>query len=231
MRRRFSQLEKRRCVAVSTGGVHPVGRRIDAENLPLLDTVHVYLAVAVGDRVLQPAAYAHRRDHAILLRIDDREQARIAIDHEDMSARRVDGDCVRIRRRGQSSHHFQGLQTECDGFSSATIIGVPEAGCMGDRDPVCAPGHARDLTDDPAVMAIHDRQAIAVGDVDAVRWRIIDDIVPAVGRPERYRAHQAITNRGRGSRRRRLPKHDVRQAQTNSHGKHRQQMSSHASSR
>src|SRR6185437_2347964 len=71
MRRRVDgEAVRRLALRDRPSGIDLVGRGIDAEDLPLLDTVHVDLAVVAGNHELELAPDVYCCDHPVGLRID-----------------------------------------------------------------------------------------------------------------------------------------------------------------
>src|SRR6266566_2226610 len=102
-----------------------------------------------------------------------------------MAAALVEGDAVGIVLGLDALFDLEGLEIEDRRLPRLPVVGVSLAGAGDDADAMGAAGYAFDIADQLAAVSIQHGDAVAVRHIQTMRRLVINQIVPAVGRPER----------------------------------------------
>src|SRR5207302_6821182 len=113
--------------------------------------------------------------------------AGIAVDHEDMAARPVEGHGIGVRAGLDALLGFQSLEIERSRLTRAPVIGVAAPARRRDRNAMGPAREACHLAQYPAVPAIDDRHSIAIRHIYPVRGGMEDHLVTSILGAERHR--------------------------------------------
>src|SRR5262249_18240627 len=103
---------------------------------------------------------------------------------ENMSARGIKNDPVRVRRRGNRFDDFKCLEIEDTDYAGLAIVGVAVADSVRNCDTMRAAGKWSDIADHRSPGDIDDRHMIAMGDISPIVDVVVGYMIPAFARAE-----------------------------------------------